>query len=316
MASKFLRTGVFGSLRRWRTASVFFAVGGVLSACAETEGSSGTDPAADASPGGGVNAGGSAGQMNNGGGGVNAGGSAASDAAVTDASSSDASAPPMVDSGALDASEGSPDASSSDGGREASTCNNAVEDPEEQCCTAADQDAFVDEVATAFVAGFPTTFCLPLSQMGSLTGTFATGAQWCYLNSGVGCNPGCILPTTWTNATATSDGGSHTLLATVTLLPFFAPIRGQLLGASLGSCTIQISESGDLSATFDVVDHGTYVGGALTNGEALDLTVGLQDCGFTSDLPDLEAAFNESIRDAVLEVVHLTFATLRHECAY
>lgn len=276
------------------------------------------------SGGGGVSAGG---QTSSGGGGMSTGGAAAADAAVPDGSPSDASAPPL-DGSILDGSVGSPDASSSDasasdGGGEASTCQNAVEDPGERCCTATDRAAFVGEVAAAFAGEFPATVCLPRSEIGVPTGGFlGTGARWCTSNNGADCSPGCILPTAWTNATATFNGENHTLAATVTISPFYAPISGQVLGIG-ASCTVQISGSGTLSATFDVVDHGTYVGGALpvVDGsiavEALDLILDIPPaCSLLTDVQGLDAAIRESARAAVLDVVQLTFATLRHDCAY
>ena len=149
-------------------------------------------------------------------------------------------------------------------------------------------------------------FCVPRGEVGKCTGGFPnTGACYCVQNSGPSCNPGC-------QANVSINPGGFTMSVTnqnrlrvnlSTTLQTQIVISGRLLGASLGSCTLNIT-SPNLNGSFDIA-----LGVKASDGEldlrlaqinAFQLNLNINGCGFLGDLADIVADLVDELTQSFL----------------
>jgi MYXO-CTERM domain-containing protein len=141
-------------------------------------------------------------------------------------------------------------------------------------------------------------FCMPRGTFGSPTSTFGTGAEWCYTNAN-GCNPGCKANVSINPGglalNVTNQQTLHLHVSTSLSMPF--KLRGQLVGVSLGSCTMTVTSS-DLSADMDIALGIKPADGELdihvANINSVQLNMDFQGCGILSSIGNLAGAIIDS----------------------
>jgi MYXO-CTERM domain-containing protein len=144
---------------------------------------------------------------------------------------------------------------------------------------------------------FAGGFCVPRGQVGSL-GTFGTGAEYCHTTAN-GCSPGCkvnvgINP----NGLSVSVTNENTLRVQLSAtVNSQIRVRGQLVGVSLGSCTLNVS-SNNLNGNFDI-----SLGIKPSDGElevklarinSFQLNMDFSGCGIFSDIANLASSIIDS----------------------
>ena len=149
-------------------------------------------------------------------------------------------------------------------------------------------------------------FCVPKGEVGNCSsGLGNTGACYCTQDSGSGCNPGC-------RATVAINPGGFSLSVTnqnrlrislSTTLNTQIRITGRLLGASLGSCTMNIT-SPNLNGSLDIA-----VGVRQDNGElelkldkinSFQLNLDISGCGILGDLADIVGDLVDELTDSFI----------------
>lgn len=130
-------------------------------------------------------------------------------------------------------------------------------------------------------------FCVPSGGIGGS----ALGADYCYSTQGT-CAPGCNVAVALNSAgTSVSVVGPQTLRVNVSATVSTAlPIRGVVLGFSVGSCTVNVNSPG-LGGSLDVA-----LGIAPTTGEltlelkkinSFTLNLDISGCGILGDIADI-----------------------------
>lgn len=135
-------------------------------------------------------------------------------------------------------------------------------------------------------------FCVPRGSVGNCNSGFGnTGACYCTQNSGAGCNPGCRLNVSMNagspNISITAQGRIRVNVAATVSTSI--TITGRLLGASLGSCTINVS-SNNLNGSFDITPSIDPTDGELylqSSINSFGLNLNVNGCGLLGDLIDV-----------------------------
>ncbi|HEY5921130.1 MAG TPA: MYXO-CTERM sorting domain-containing protein [Kofleriaceae bacterium] len=139
-------------------------------------------------------------------------------------------------------------------------------------------------------------FCVGRGEVGSPNSTFGTGAEYCYTNSN-GCNPGCKANVSL-NSLNLSVPNQNTLNIRVSAtVNTSIRVRGQLIGVSLGSCTLNISSNnlnGDMNIALGVKPTNGELEIRLAQINQFQLNMDFSGCGIFSDIADLAADIIDS----------------------
>jgi hypothetical protein len=157
-------------------------------------------------------------------------------------------------------------------------------------------------------------FCVPRGSVGNCTGGFPnTGACYCAGNAGPGCNPGCKANVTLNKFDVVpSQAASNALVVDVGLaISTQIVLTGRLLGASLGSCTLNVS-SPNLNGSFNI---GLGIKAAdgeldlrLAGINAFQLNLDISGCGFLGDLADIVGDLVDAVNGSFIN--QFVFAAL------
>jgi hypothetical protein len=143
---------------------------------------------------------------------------------------------------------------------------------------------------------FAGGFCVPRGQVGSL-GFLGTGAEYCHTNAN-GCNPGCKVNVSVNPGLTVQVTGENLLKVRIsTTVSSQLRVRGQLLGVSLGSCTLNV-QSNNLNGDFDIALGVRPSDGELTINlqriNSFQLNLDFSGCGIFSDIADLAGSVIDS----------------------
>jgi len=157
-------------------------------------------------------------------------------------------------------------------------------------------------------------FCVPRGEVGSCTGGFPnTGACYCAGNAGPGCNPGCkanvsINPGGLTISATTANSLRVNLSLSISTQ---IVLTGRLLGASLGSCTLNVSTP-DLNGSFNIALGVKAADGELdlrlASINAFQLNLDINGCGFLGDIASLVGDLIDAVNGSFLN--QFVFAAL------
>jgi hypothetical protein len=155
-------------------------------------------------------------------------------------------------------------------------------------------------------------FCVPQGEVGSCTGGFPnTGACYCTQdNTTCGTNQ-CKANVSINSMTISVPGPDTLRIAVSTTLSTQIQITGRLLGASLGSCTLNISSpnfGGSLDIALGVKPADGELDLRLARINQFNLNLDFSGCGFLGDIADLvgdllDSAINSFIGNFILDLL-------------
>lgn len=142
---------------------------------------------------------------------------------------------------------------------------------------------------------FTGGFCVPAGSVGGS----ALGADYCYQTQGT-CAPGCnvgvsLNPGGLSLAVTNNQTLRVNIAATVTTS---LPIRGRVLGFSVGSCTVNVSSpslTGSMDIAFGIKPADGELEIRLANINNLQLNMDINGCGILGDIADIAADLLDDI---------------------
>ncbi len=158
-------------------------------------------------------------------------------------------------------------------------------------------------------SSFAGGFCVPSGSIGG----FAASADYCYTTQGT-CAPGCRIGVQLNtpNGISVAVTNNQTLRVTVAAtVSTSLPIRGRVLGISVGSCTLAIN-SPNLAGSVDIAFGIRPSDGELTlqvaNINNFQLNMNINGCGILGDIADiavnlLDDIINSFVGNFVLDLL-------------
>jgi Dictyostelium (slime mold) repeat len=150
-------------------------------------------------------------------------------------------------------------------------CDGAIDSADTDCdscdnpgatvCTAGDAANFTTGLQSAVAAGLPDTLCLGRREQAFNGGI----VESCFSSSGAGCSPGCLVHISYDHVVvgpaSPGDVPFDFTLRTQFDVSFTMPVRFEILGIPMGSCTVAVQVS---NLATESTGQGELVNGACT----------------------------------------------------
>lgn len=139
-------------------------------------------------------------------------------------------------------------------------------------------------------------FCVPSGGVGGS----ALGAQYCYNTQGT-CTPGCNVGVSLNNLSMQVVGNQTLRLNVAATVSASIPIRGTVLGFSVGSCTVNINSpnlNGSLDIAFGIKPSNGELELRLAQINSFQFNLNINGCGILGDIADIAADLLDDIIDS------------------